>query len=125
MAGPETRNLDLLQDRMAAERLDAIVAVNKKSVIYLSNAPTAWSWQQRRADGPRVCLVVWPREGEPAVVTGELERGVTRENSWIPRIECYRDYAQTPFEKLADVLDDMGLRGERVGIERRAVGAAY
>lgn len=125
MAGPETRNLALLQERMDAQRLDAVVAVNKKSVIYLSNAPTAWSWQQRRADGPRVCLVIWPRQGEPAVIVGELEREVTHEYSWIPRIECYPDYAQTPFGKLVEVLDDMGLHGKRVGIERRAVGANY
>jgi Xaa-Pro dipeptidase len=126
MAGPETRNLDLLSAKMDAEGLDAVVAVNKKSVVYLSNAPTAWGdWQQRRADGPRICFVVWPREGEPAVIVGELEREVTEEYCWIPRIECYPDYAQTPYEKLSEVLADMRLRGSRVGIERRAVGATY
>jgi len=125
MAGPETRNLMLLRKKIEAERLDAVVAVNRKSVVYLSNAPTAWSFQQWRADGPRICFVVWPHEGEPALIVGELEREVTQEYSWIPRIECYPDYAQTPYEKLAEVLDDMGLRGKRVGIERRAVGATY
>lgn len=126
MAGPETRNLDLLKTKMEAAQLDAIVAVNKKSVVYLSNAPTAWGdWQQRRADGPRICFVVWPREGAPAAIVGELERDVTKEYCWIPRIECYPDYAQTPYEKLSDVLNDMGLRGKRIGIEKRAVGASY
>jgi Xaa-Pro aminopeptidase/Xaa-Pro dipeptidase len=125
MVGPEARNLTLLREKMNAERLDALVAISKKSVLYLSNAPTAWSWQQGRADGPRLCLVVWPREGEPALIVGELEREVTREYGWIPRIEFYPDYAQTPYEKLAEVLDDMRLRGKRVGIERRVVGATY
>lgn len=126
MPGPETRNLALLRQKMDVEGLDAVVAVNKKSVIYLSNAPTAWAdWAQRRADGPRVLFVVWPRGSEPALVVPELERDVTVEHSWIPRVESYPEYVQTPYEKLAEVLNDMGLRGKRIGIERRAVGATY
>ena len=39
----ETRNLSLLRAKLDAEGLDAVVAVNKKSVVYLSNAPTAWA----------------------------------------------------------------------------------
>lgn len=122
----ETRNLPLLRAKLEASGLDAVVAVDKKSVLYLSHAPTAWGdWQQRRADGPRICFVVWPRTGEPVLIVGELERAVTPEYSLIPRIEHYREYAQTPYEKLTAVLNEMGLRGKRVGIEIRAIGAGY
>ena len=122
----ETRNLELLRSKLEGAGLDAVVAVNKKSVVYLSDAPTAWSdWQQRRADGPSICFVVWPAKGDPVLIVGELEREVTAECAWIPRLECYAEYAETPYEKLGKVLDDLGLRGKRVGIEKRAVGAAY
>jgi Xaa-Pro aminopeptidase len=122
----ETRNVALLQAKLQAEGLDAVVAVNKKSVIYLSNAPTAWAdWLQRRADGPRLCLVVWPAKGEPVLIVSELEADVTSEHTLIPRVELYPDYIQTPYEKLSQVLDAEGLRGKRIGIEKRAVGAGY
>jgi Xaa-Pro aminopeptidase len=122
----ETRNLALLQAKLQAEGLDAVVAVNKKSVVYLSNAPTAWAdWLQRRADGPRLCLVVWPVKGDPVLIVSELERDVTAEHTLIPRVEHYPDYVQTPYEKLSEVLDAEGLRGKRIGIEKRAVGAGY
>jgi len=121
----ETRNLPLLRSKLEAAELDAIVAINRKSVIYLSNAPTASSHQQLRADGPRICFVIWPAEGNPVLIVGELEREVTAEFAWIPTIETYPEYAQTPYQKLSEVLDVLGLRGKRVGIERRAVGVPY
>src|SRR5574341_2446117 len=121
----ETRNLPLLRSRLEAAELDAVVAVNKKSVVYLSSAPLAWSDWFQRADGPRRTLVVWPTKGEPVVIVGSLEGEVTPEFASIPTVETYPEYAQTPYQKLSEVLDALGLRGKRVGIEKRAVGAAY
>ena len=42
---------------------------------------------------------------------------------WLEKIEIYDDYAESPYERVARVLRDLGLAGETIGVEKSYVNA--
>ena len=66
-------------------------------------------------------LLVWPRRGEPVVVLDYAAEGLTRDRSWVKRLEIYEPYVETAYGRVCKVLSDLGLDRDRVGFERRAM----
>ena len=67
---------------------------------------------------------IWPRTGEPIIVTHHAGRPVTERDSWIERIEVIEDYVQSGIQGAAKVLRSLGLDGEKIGFEKTYVSAS-
>ncbi|HEX7101802.1 MAG TPA: Xaa-Pro peptidase family protein [Nitrolancea sp.] len=113
-----------LERAFAEQNLDAIVARSGRNVAYLSgmNFPGTLGRLQDFANAPRAALVVWPRQGEPALFVSNIALGLADRLSWIEDIRSYTDYVDSPYATLARDLRSRGLGNGRVGVERREFG---
>ena len=48
---------------------------------------------------------------------------LARRDSWLERIEVVDDYAESPYQRVADVLKQLGLAEETIGFEKSYVSA--
>ena len=119
-------NLDRLNSKMDEHGLAAFVARSGVNYTYLSGIayPGTLARHLDLADSPRGTFVIWPRRGEPRIVLNAIAEGLTRRNSWIEIIEVYEGYTESPVERLARVIPDMGLAEEAVGFEQSFINAA-
>jgi Xaa-Pro aminopeptidase len=124
---PIIANVDRLHAVMDRERLAAVVARAGHNFTYLSGMayPGTLARHVDLADTTRAVLLVWPRHGEPVVVLNKIAEALTLRDSWVKRAVVYDAYNESPYAKLCDVLREAGLAGERIGIERTYVSAAY
>jgi Xaa-Pro aminopeptidase len=119
-------NLARLENRMDAAGLDAIVARTGINFTYLAGFayPGTLARHLDLADSPRGVYVIWPRHGEPAIVTNSIAAGLPERDSWIDKIEVYAGYSEPPIERVAAVLAGMGLADAKVGFEENFISAA-
>ena len=99
---------------MDEEGVSAVVARSGKNFTYLAGFayPGTLARHLEFPDSPREVLLVWPRLGEPVMVLNSYAAPLARRDSWLERIEVYDDYAESPYERAADVLSaDGGCRG--------------
>ena len=66
---------------------------------------------------------MWPRHGEPVMVLNTYAAPLARRDSWLERIEVYDDYAESPYQRVADVLAGLGLTEDTIGFEKSYVSA--
>jgi Xaa-Pro aminopeptidase len=62
-------------------------------------------------------FAIWPRHGEPVIVTNPRAEAVARSESWIEQLRIYDPASEPAVHALCDVLSTLGLSGERVGFE--------
>jgi Xaa-Pro aminopeptidase len=48
---------------------------------------------------------------------------LARRDSWLQRIEVYDDYAESPYERVVALLQQMGLHADTIGIEKTYISA--
>src|SRR5919109_3338985 len=120
-------NVPRLHDYMDRNRLAAVVALSGQNFTYLSGLayPGTLARHLDLADSVRGILLVWPRSGEPVIVLNKIAEGLTLRDSWVKRVEVYDAYTESPYHRLAKVLEGLGLARERVGLERNYVSAAH
>jgi Xaa-Pro aminopeptidase len=125
MAKPIIANLERLKRLMDEQKLDAVVARSGTNFTYLAGFayPGTLARHLDLPDSPRGIFLVFPRDGEPAIVLNAIAEGLTRRDSWIKRIEVYAGYTEPPVDKLVTVLKDMGLANAQVGFEKGYVSA--
>ena len=118
-------NVDRLHRLMDDEGLSAIVARSGKNFTYLAGFayPGTLARHLEFPDSPREVLLVWPRNGEPVMVLNSYAAPLALRDSWLEKIEIYDDYAESPYERAAQVLRDLGLAGETIGLEKSYVSA--
>jgi Xaa-Pro aminopeptidase len=118
-------NLPRLAAHLDAAGLDAIVLRSGQNFTYLSGVvyPGTLARHQDLADSTRAVLLVWPRRGKPVIVANKTAAGLAQRDAWDARVELYEGYVESPYDKVADVLHDMGLPGARVGFEKDYVSA--
>ena len=118
-------NVDRLHRLMDDEGLSAVVARSGKNFTYLAGFayPGTLARHLEFPDSPREVLLVWPRNGEPVMVLNSYAAPLARRDSWLEKIEIYDDYAESPYERAARVLRDLGLAGETIGVEKSYVSA--
>jgi Xaa-Pro aminopeptidase len=106
--------------------LDAIVARAGINFTYLSGItyPGTLARHLDLADSPRAVYLVWPRVGEPRLVLNAFAQDLARRDSWVEQIDVYAGYVEQPIDRLAAVLEDMGLEEATVGFETNYVNAA-
>jgi Xaa-Pro aminopeptidase len=120
-------NVARLRERMDRDRLSAVVARSGQNFTYLSGLayPGTLARHLDLTDSVRGVLLVWPRDGEPVVILNKIAEALTRRDSWVDRIEVYEAYTESPYQRLAQVLNELGLARERVGFERNYVSATH
>ena len=119
-------NIDRLNRLMDSQGCAAVVARSGKNFTYLSgfSYPGTLGRHLDFPDSPREVLLVWPRHGEPFMVLNHYAVALARRDSWLKNIEIYDDYAESPYERMAEVLKRMGLDQETIGFEKSYLSAA-
>jgi Xaa-Pro aminopeptidase len=120
-------NVPRLHQYMDRHRLAAVVARSGMNFTYLSGLayPGTLARHLDLPDSVRGVMLVWPRHGEPVVVLNKIAEGLTRRDAWVERVEVYDAYNESPYRRLAQVLEGLGLGAERVGFEKNYVSAAH
>ena len=118
-------NVERLHRLMDEEGISAIVARSGKNFTYLAGFayPGTLARHLEFPDSPREVLLVWPRTGEPVMALNSYAAPLARRDSWLERIEIVDDYAESPYERTADVLRQLGLAEETIGFEKSYVSA--
>ena len=118
-------NVERLHQLMDEEGVSAVVARSGKNFTYLAGFayPGTLGRHLEFPDSPREVLLVWPRHGEPVLVLNTYAAPLARRDSWLERIEVYDDYAESPYQRAADVLAGLGLTEESIGFEKSYVSA--
>jgi len=116
---PVIANIERLHRMMDEEQLPAIVARGGVNFTYLSGLayPGTLARHVDLPDSPRPVFIVWPRHGEPTIVTNTRAEAVTRRGSWVKRLRIYDPSGERPLLVLCEVLRDLGLADGRVGFE--------
>ncbi|OGA45196.1 MAG: hypothetical protein A3G24_15540 [Betaproteobacteria bacterium RIFCSPLOWO2_12_FULL_62_13] len=116
---PVIANVERLHRMMDHEKLSAVVARGGVNFTYLSGLayPGTMARHVDLPDSPRPVFAVWPRHGDPAIVTNTRAEAVTRHESWVKRLRIYDPSNERPVLALCGVLRDLGLAEERVGFE--------
>jgi len=119
-------NLGRMAMYMDASGVDAIVARAGLNFTYLAGFayPGTLARHVDLADSPRAVYVIWPRSGEPRIVTNAIAEGLARRDSWIEHFDVYEGYVEKPIDCLATVLGAMGLAEATVAFETNYVSAA-
>ena len=118
-------NVERLHNLMDEEGISAIVARSGKNFTYLAGFayPGTLARHLEFPDSPREVMLVWPRTGDPVMVLNSYAAPLARRDSWLRNIEVVDDYAESPYERAADVLRKLGLDGETIGFEKSYVSA--
>ena len=120
-------NIERLNDFMDANGLAALVARSGQNFTYLSGVvyPGTLARLLDLTDVVRGVMILWPRQGEPVIVTNSIAAGVAERDAWAGRIELYEGYVDSPYACLCKVLQEYGLERARVGFEKNYVSAAH
>ena len=97
------------QSLMAEHDIDAILIEPGSAMLYFSGI----SW--RRSE--RLTALIIPREGEIGVVTPYFEEPSVRESMTFGNdVRPWHEH-EDPFDRVAGILKDRGLKGARIGLE--------
>jgi len=120
-------NLARLHALMDEAGLDALVLRSGQNFTYLSGVVYPGTLQRHMdlADSTRPVLLVWPRRGEPVILTNKTAAGLAERDGWIEKIVLYEAYVDSPYEKLAGLLHDRGLGRARIGFEKDYISAEH
>jgi Xaa-Pro aminopeptidase len=106
-----------IRDCIAAAELDAVLAIQAENVIYCSGF---FNFDLRLLND-RMCIVVWPREGEPVFIVPERRKQIDAGMSFIHDIRGYvlldGVFNPHPMQLVADVLREKNLGAGRIGFE--------
>ena len=123
---PILANVTRLHHYMDHAGCAAVVVRSGKNFTYLAGFayPGTLARHLDFPDSPREVLLLWPRHGEPVMVLNHYAAPLARRDSWLQRIEVYDDYAESPYERVAALLRQMGLHADTIGMEKTYVSAA-
>ncbi len=118
-------NVERLNQYMDKHECSAVAVRSGMNFTYLSGVylPGTLGRHLDFVDTPREVYLVWPREGEPVIVTHHAGAPVIERDSWVSRIELCEDYKESGIAKTAEVLKQMGLDESKVGFEKTCISA--
>ncbi|MCH9037458.1 MAG: aminopeptidase P family protein [Chloroflexi bacterium] len=119
-------NIERLKEQMDRNGCSAVAVRSGKNFTYLSGV-TFRGTQARNIDlpdSPRETYLIWPRDGDPVVITNTTGEGSIRSDSWVERVEVSQTYAETGIVMAAKAIKDMGLDGSKIGFEKTYLSAA-
>src|SRR5690554_4812921 len=105
------RRINELRQRMAKRLLDAVVISDPENLMYLTDyQTTGYSFFQ--------ALVV-PLEGEPFMITRQMEESNVCARTWVETTRPYPDTGDA-IQMLVEALREFGLSGKSIGYERNS-----
>ena len=105
------RRIDELRERMAKRLLDAVIITDPENLMYLTDyQTTGYSFFQ--------ALVV-PLEGEPFMITRQLEESNVHARTWVEETRPFADTGDA-IQMLVEALREFGLSDKVVGYERNS-----
>ena len=125
MADQIIANIERLNQLMDENECSAVVARSGKNFTYLAGFayPGTLARHLDFPDSPRGVLVVWPRHGDPVLVANDIAAPLARRDGWIENVQVYDGYAESPYVRTADILKDIGLGNEKIGLEKDYLSA--
>jgi Xaa-Pro aminopeptidase len=120
-------NVDRLHRLMDAAGLAAVVVRGGQNVTYLSGVAFHGTLSRHLdlAASRRGVVVIWPRYAPPVFVLEVTAAGAAERDSWIERFDVFSGYAESLFNRVADVLSDLGLAKSSVGFDKNFIGAGF
>ena len=120
-------NVPRLQRYMEMNDLDAIAVRTGANFTYLAGIalPGTLARHLDIASTVRGFMLVWPRKGDPVIVLDPFAEKVVLRDSWITKAVVYKAYVESLYTRVANVLEDLGLGGARVGFEKDGLSAAH
>ena len=120
-------NIDRLNAHMDRHGLAAVAVRTGPNFTYLSGMamPGTLARHLDAANTVRGFMVLWPRKGEPILVLDAFAETLARRASWIGRVEVYQAYVESLYTKVAELIAEAGLAGERIGFEEDGLSAAH
>jgi Xaa-Pro aminopeptidase len=110
-------NRQRIYETLAKHGLDAVVVAQMENVVYCSGF---YNFDLRLLPD-RICIVVWPREGEPVFVVPDRRAASDGRMSFIQDMRGYKlldgVFNPYPMEMVRDVLAEKGLLSGRIGFE--------
>jgi Xaa-Pro dipeptidase len=110
-------NKQRIYDALAKHDLDAVVVAQMENVVYCSGF---YNFDLRLLPD-RICIVIWPREGEPVFVVPDRRAASDGRMSFIEDMRGYKlldgVFNPYPMEMVRDVLAEKGLLRGRIGYE--------
>jgi Xaa-Pro aminopeptidase len=123
---PIIANVDRLHRLMDAAGLAAVVVRGGQNVTYLSSVSFHGTLSHLDlAASRRGVVVIWPRQSPPIFVLEVTAAGAATRDSWIERFEVFSGYTQPLFDRVANVLSDLGLARSPVGFDKNFIGAGF
>lgn len=121
MTREKLMNVEEFERQLDKSGYDAVVATSLWNVYYTSGA-----YIHTQISIPdRLAMTVLPKEGDAALLVGDIEESLAEEESWIDDVRSYVEFAQSPIAMLVEVLEEKGLADARIGIEKRHLTAIY
>src|SRR5438874_13743487 len=120
-------NVDRLHRLMDASGLDAVAVRTGVNFTYLAGMalPGTLARHLDLANTVRGFMLLWPRKGEPVIVLDSFAEKVALRDSWVQRIAVYHAYVESLYTRVANILEDLGLRTARIGFEKDSLSAAH
>jgi len=97
---------------LAGDDLAAVVAMSPENTAYLGGFLVP---SMKIIRGRLVMCVVTP--GDSCQVVADMEESYTRASTALAKVRAYDEFTETPMAALADTLKQMGVAGQRVGLE--------
>jgi Xaa-Pro aminopeptidase len=120
-------NVERLHRLMDEAGFAAVVVRGGANVTYLSGASFHGTLARHLdlAASPRGVAVIWPRHGDPVFVLETTAVGPATRDSWLERFEVFSGYTEPLFERVATVLDGLGLAKAPVAFDKNYIGAGF
>ena len=122
-----TANVARLYALMDEAGLDALVLRSGQNFTYLSGVvyPGTLARHMDLTDSTRPVVLLWPRNGEPVILTNKTAEGLARRDGWVDKVLLYEAYVDSPQQKLADAIREAGLASAKVGFEKDYFSALH
>src|SRR5947209_1185111 len=124
---PVLANIPRLNEYMDRHGLSALGIRSGINFTYLTGMamPGTLARHLDLAATVRGFMVVWPRNGEAVVVVDAFAERLGASLSSLKRFEVYEAYRESLYDKVADLLAELGLSKGRVGFETDSLSAAH
>jgi Xaa-Pro dipeptidase len=120
-ASSDLVNTTRLREKLAAAGIDVLLATAPENSYYLSGVFIRTQVSIR----DRLALVVWPSDAPPTFVVCNIEESLARREGRIEDIRVYVEYAQSPIERVVELMKDRRLDDKRVGVEMNYLSANF
>ena len=114
-------NIERFKDLLAESGLHGVIASSLENVSYLSGTRMV----TQRLIPDRLALLLWPEQGEPAIVLCKGEDVASKDDCQVEDMRTYVEFVTSPVDVVADAIVEKGLAAGRLGVERRSLPAEY